>query len=186
MNHVQEYTPAGEFELGSDGRNYIIKKYNGRRQCVVIPPVINGRKVAKIGTYAFNRRETVGFLDTRDISTVETVIIPDTVTEIDAYAFYLCEKLHTVIAHPNISEIGEFAFCGCENLKIMDFGVGETVPNAVTFPRSLKKLQPDSIAVNAFCDTCLFAEVSIHRRTRVPKWNSHMFDNGCCLFYYDD
>jgi hypothetical protein len=50
-----------------------------------------------------------------------TVIIPDTVTELGAFAFQNCAKLQSIELHGGIGGIGAWAFAGCvslENLRL--------------------------------------------------------------------
>ncbi len=50
-------------------------------------------------------------------SSVTQVIIPNSVTYIDEYAFYLCWDLTSVSIGSGVRTIGDFAFCFCENLR---------------------------------------------------------------------
>ena len=54
--------------------------------------------------------------------------IPDSVYEIERYAFWGCDNLETVSLSANLSEIPEFAFSNCENLS------------EITVPLSVRKI----------------------------------------------
>ena len=184
------YTPESEFELLADGEGYMIKNYIGKRNVVVIPPEIRGRKVTKIGARAFNREESQGFFRPLvDVSTIEKVVIPTSVNTICEYAFKKCTKLHTVIAHSEITVIEDYAFEDCVGLKVLDFGMGDTVSGQVKFPKGLLKLGTESLQSDY---RCLFKEVLMSRKT---KWKKGLFTNSsgdafnpnsCAVFYYDD
>ena len=47
---------------------------------------------------------------------IETLIIPDTITSINAYAFYGCSSFTSVIIPQNITSVGAAAFCTCSGL----------------------------------------------------------------------
>ena len=55
------------------------------------------------------------------------VIIPNSVTVIDYYAFYCCSNLTSVIIPNSVNSIGSSAFYGCSNL------INITIPNSVIF-----------------------------------------------------
>lgn len=180
-----EYTPESEFELASDGENYIIKNYIGSRRVIRIPPVIRGRKVVAIGGAAFsrtwNKQRGFGIFATyyaEDYSTVECVHIPETITKIGRYAFAYCEKLHTVIAHQGIEEIAECAFADCTNLKQISFEEKNMLPGIVRFPPYLV-----SLGKLAFIRTAL-KEVILYPKTDWDKTKENRtFDSSCLIFY---
>lgn len=188
----EEYTPESEFELLADGENYVISNYTGNRKVVVIPPKIRGRKVIAIDHHAFSQSEFSGFLKLTDKSTIERVVIPDSVTQIGEYAFFNCRNLHTVIAHSRIKTIDKCAFCGCKNLEILDFGSENVMLGHVKFPKELERLGDHSFAVSTFNPACIFKEVTISKKTEWFKKDT-LFTTGwvafddstCALFYYD-
>ena len=57
---------------------------------------------------------------------IEELIIPDSVTEIQSYAFAYCTDLTRVVINNNVTSIGESAFKGCANLLEMEIGSGVT------------------------------------------------------------
>lgn len=177
------FTPENEFELNSLGECYVIRKYLGSRTVVSIPPYIRGRRVVMVGPCAFGGPTLV-----QGNTTIETVIIPETVTGIGNRAFTGCFNLHTLIAHNRIEEIGESAFWGCDKLQTLDFGMGSTRPGHVTFPPSLKRIGPAAFnkAVSLTSATYL-KEIMLSRRTVVQNMlGGKTFDpRVCAVFYYD-
>ena len=130
----------------------MITAYHGTETAVAVPKELGGRKVTKIGSWAFNECESP-----------ESISIPDSVLEIGANPFGHCTGLKEIIvspAHPSlevkdgmlismpdsrlvsvfprertacdvpegIREIGDAAFCICRNLK------------SVGIPRSVKRI----------------------------------------------
>lgn len=75
--------PSRDFTF--DATTGTIKKYNGNDTVVVIPPTISSWPVTKIGEDAF-----------QDNTTITSVTIPDSVTEIGANAFAGCTNLTIV------------------------------------------------------------------------------------------
>ena len=93
-------TPASSFSYYiSNGKEVHITKYNGSDANVVIPAYIEGKPVVKLVSSSF-------FGNT----TLESVTIPETVTDIDGVVFKDCVNLKTVNATDNIQSIGISAF----------------------------------------------------------------------------
>ncbi len=181
----EQYTPESEFELGNIGEDYFIRKYIGKRSVVSIPPVIRGRKVVAIGQRAFGKNGYTSFL-----STIKTVIIPDTVRRIEASAFFLCGKLETVIAHKDIEFIGAYAFWECKKLQTMDFGMGNCGNKVVKFPKNLKEIGSNAFLAarkGGFENGCVLREVTLSRNTKVknPLGSRTFSPKHCAIFYYD-
>ena len=85
---------------------------------IIIPSTINGKTVTKIGGFGY--------------SDVKQIIIPDTVTEIAAYAF-VGSNLESVYIPDSVTIIGESAFAFCSNLANVNIGNGVTVIDTATF-----------------------------------------------------
>ena len=78
--------------------------------------------VSRIGNYAFNG------------SNITSLIIPESVTEIEWSAFGGCEYLETVDIRANIGTIPEWAFGSCRNLK------------SITIPSSVQRIESCAFA----------------------------------------
>ena len=72
---------------------------------LVIPEKINGLPVTSISKEAF-----------KDLSTVENIILPDTIEVIDAYAFSGCSSIKSFDMPKNLQVIGDYAFSGMDGL----------------------------------------------------------------------
>lgn len=94
------------FNTERNGQEISITGYNGfNDRTIIIPSIINGIEVTKIGNKAFENM------------TCEHVIIPDSVTSIGACAFSNCVKLESVVIGSGVLSIGFRAFAECESLK---------------------------------------------------------------------
>ncbi|MGN1123196.1 MAG: S8 family serine peptidase [Eubacterium sp.] len=74
------------------------------QKVIEVPETINGVEVQEIGKWCFAGNKSV-----------ETIILPDTVKQIDYYAFTNCPNLKTVIA-PGVDTCGMYAFYDCKSL----------------------------------------------------------------------
>ena len=102
--------------------SYVLNDYNGVGGVVTIPTDMN---IWYIGEEAF-----------KDNDNIKKIIIPSSVIEIRARAFYNCTALEEVyfvsdekqpIADADLSIIYESAFYGCTNLKKIDFSNVKTI-----------------------------------------------------------
>lgn len=132
------------FEYGDFNYMYLddgtveIQAYRGDNPDLVFPEEIDGKKVSTIG----------GFITSRS-KVVESIVIPDSVTEIKASAFSSlktltsvkfsknitklprnvfnnCISLETIVIPDNVTMIDERAFASCKSLKNV------TIPDSVT------------------------------------------------------
>ena len=90
--------------------NGVITGYEGNLKQIVIPQNINGVTVSSIGESAFEGN-----------ATIESIMIPDGITEIGLYAFYNCSKLQSVTIGKSLKKIGDGAFENCTALKTIAF-----------------------------------------------------------------
>lgn len=51
------------------------------------------------------------------------VVVPDSITEINNYAFYNCDSIKSIRIPKNVTSIGEYVFYDCNNLKYFDVSV---------------------------------------------------------------
>ena len=115
-----------------------ITGYSGSAENIVIPAQIDGKSVTRIGNNAFEK------------SSAKEIVIPDSVTDIEQYAFEGCTSLSDITLPDSLTSIGlsafesctaltdialpdsltyidGFAFANCTSLKTV------TVPASVTF-----------------------------------------------------
>ena len=105
-NSISEANPATDFEYGFSREGGIsIREYIGSDKTVVIPSKIDGQAVTMIAGGAF-----VG-------TSIESLVIPDSVKFVVARAFYGCDQLKTVDFGDGIIEIQEEAFRECTALE---------------------------------------------------------------------
>ncbi|MBQ6153225.1 MAG: leucine-rich repeat protein [Ruminococcus sp.] len=94
--------------------NIEITSYNGCDSSVSIPSQIDGYPVTSIGSDSFYHSLLL-----------ESVTIPDSVTEIHNYAFAECPSLKNVTIPDSVTTIDYYAFGGCPSLKTV------TIPASV-------------------------------------------------------
>jgi len=101
----------GDWQYTLDGSNAVITGYLGNAADITVPDTVGGYTVTEIGENAFWG------------SSIETVSFPDTLTNIDQYAFKGCESLYEVTLPAGIQGIGQYAFYDCTSLDEI------TIPN---------------------------------------------------------
>lgn len=121
---------------------------------VTIPMLLDGRPVISIG----GGRTDNGVILWNSRNNVTSVIIPNTVTSINDYAFYNCPGLTSVTIPDSVTSIGVRSFYYCTNLASV------TIPSSVT-----------SIGDGAFYN-CL-SLTSINIPSPVTSISSEMFYN---------
>ncbi len=100
------HTTADGFVFYCDGDNVILVSYDGNKKQLDLPESYNGMPYS-IGAYAFA------------YATIESINIPNSVTEIDYSAFYKCLSLKEVnfASESRLERIGDQAFSRCSALE---------------------------------------------------------------------
>lgn len=105
------------YEVMKDGNINILGydkaeiRYNlGEEKSLTIPKELDGKKVTRISSHKTKSVATSYFHGLKEI------IIPDTVTYIDSYAFNYCLELENVVIPDSVTYIGQFAFADCDSL----------------------------------------------------------------------
>lgn len=109
-----------------NSKELMLTRYYGKGGKVEIPAEFQGYKISIIGHSVFNARD------------VEEVVIPDSVTEIQDYAFSGNKKLKSVTLSKNLKVLGINAFFNCQALQ------------SIELPATLKEM-----GSYAFCATGL-------------------------------
>ena len=122
-----------------DGKS-VIKKYIGATGVtVVVPKSLGGYPVVAIGEYAFagcnilnielpEGIESINY-GAFESSSLISITIPSTVTDIGESAFAYCEDLISLDVSKSQTDVGQNAFIGCDNLT--DVSAGD---NKITLP----------------------------------------------------
>lgn len=131
---------SGDFtyKLNDDG-SAIITRYSGSAAALTIPSSLDGHTVKQIGSYAFGKN-----------TTLTSVSIPETVTELEYSAFTGCTSLTAVTIPSGLTKAGSpgsGAFSGCSALTTVQFGSGLTsIPEALFEGTGLKTVTlPESV-----------------------------------------
>ncbi len=157
MSTVMAASPASDFEYDtySDGTCYITN-YIGTSKDVVIPSYIGSYKVIGFDSEVFENAHLIESVTLPDTMTelqmyafagwenLKKVTLPDTIKVIEEEAFGGCTSLTTINLPEGLEEIGEYAFIECVSLK------------NVIFPKSLRV-----IGGNAFYNCDSIEEVNI-------------------------
>lgn len=114
---------VGEYEITvyDDTRSVEILDYSGTATELEIPAELDGYPVTCIASCAFARAN-----DYTTYSTLTSIVIPDSVTEIGSKAFFNQTALKSIVLPANLTVLGEDAFRGCSALTSI------TIPQGVT------------------------------------------------------
>lgn len=100
------------FTLSDDGESYSVSGAYCKESNVFIPSIYNKKPVTCISSGAF-------WCST----TLETIELPDTITEIKGSAFYFCTSLKSIKIPEGVSVIEGNAFSGCESLTSIEIPI---------------------------------------------------------------
>ena len=110
------------FTENEDG-TYSVTDLANSMETEFIPKTHNGKPVTSVG----------GFLASY---VLKNIIIPDSVTSIEKYAFYSCSDLTSATIGGSVKSIGEEAFWGCTSLTDITFEGTVTEWNNITFGKN--------------------------------------------------
>ncbi len=156
-----------------------ITGYGGSGTELAIPGEIDGKKVTKIGDYAFSEcgslvsvnmpdgLSEIGSFAFSGCGSLASIKIPGSVSVIGQTAFARCTSLKNLEIPGSVSDIGYTVFAGCSGLESIVFGEGvERIGdqafancsslNNVTMPESLTE-----IIGNSFCECSSLESVKI-------------------------
>lgn len=104
MTYQDEYG-RWTYEVESDGSVKILKCKTEKKN-VVIPAVIDGMPVKKLGQHLFQNNDTI-----------TGVVILHGIVEIEKMVFFHCDKLEYVEIPTSVTTIGDKAFSKCDTMK---------------------------------------------------------------------
>lgn len=134
---VEVPTQKGTLYASISEEEATIIGYSGEDEEIIIPDTVRGKPVKRIGNSAFEGGETV-----------QSIVLPDTVTEIGDRAFYK-KSLNKIRLSVNLSSIGVYAFRQSglheielpDSLKVIKRGAFFNTPLAsVTIPSGIEKI----------------------------------------------
>ena len=111
-------TPGVVYDISADGTYAEVIDYTGNAINVKIASEYNSLPVTKIYTGAFSG------------TSIQSIVIPNSVTAIGGEAFKSCANLTTVVIPDSVTSISYNCFSSCSNLKSV------TIPNSVTYIES--------------------------------------------------
>lgn len=115
---------SGDWEYYEQDGAAVINAYLGSDSSVTVPGQLDGKRVSKLGSYAFFN------------SNIENIIIPSNVGEIGWWTFYGCQSLSSVSLVGGLSSIGCGAFMNCPKLL------------KISLPGTVCKIESDAFAVS--------------------------------------
>lgn len=92
---------------------------------IVIPDQIEGKPVTVIGDFAFFDYFKVLSV-TVPTSKLQQITIPNSVTQIDQYAFYQAKNLKSLELPSSVRTVGKYAFASCTNMETLTIDVDES------------------------------------------------------------
>lgn len=106
ISPVQGKLSEYDLEVLKDS-SIIIKKFLGFDTSeMVVPNIIDGKKIYGIGQKAYNHCQAM-----------KNLTVSDGIRFIDEYAIYYCPNLKNVVLPESIDRIARGAFCGCSSLE---------------------------------------------------------------------
>ena len=171
---AQKANPPSDFEydLNKEGTGVIIEKYKGKATDVIIPSVIEDFPVVTLGNQAFLE------------SSIVSVVIPDSVTELYGGCFANCKSLQKVTLPKNLVYIAQECFACCSSLKEITLpeGLKEIYRGAFEYSGLESISIPNSVLVigsNAFRECKNLETVNIGNGVQVIEYNA--FSNCSAL-----
>jgi len=114
---------------------------------------------------------------------LETIVLPNTVTEIGYYAFHSCTKLKSVTGINNVTLLDGFTFTSCESLEIIDLGKKLQEIGGVTFAhcKNLTSISIPGTVIHigevAFWNCSKLKEVILEAGTDILEFEVGFSDN---------
>lgn len=117
-----DYTDGLNFELSEDGTYYTLQNLGSavKEKDIIVPAEYNGKPVKKIGKWAFMPHLDYTYQFCPGVifnAALETVYLPDSVTEIEEEAFYYCINLKEIRLSENLETISHNSFEECLSLQ---------------------------------------------------------------------
>lgn len=100
---LTEEQASGIWETDGKGT---ITKYLGKDSLVEIPTCIGNETIYRIGRYSMN-----------DLTFIEEITIPNSITTIETHAFARCTSLNKITIPNSVKNIDSYVFYGCTSLE---------------------------------------------------------------------
>ena len=179
-NYIRPETDPGLFATTElDNGTLAVTGYTGNETDIVIPADIDGKRVDKIGDYAFYYCESltsvvipkgvtaIGKGAFQGCNGLTSITIPDGVIIIDDDAFAACRRLPYIRIPKGVTNIHKGLFSGCSSLKSVSLPEGinciseQMFFNCVSLAELLIPKGVTSIGGNAFLNCASLTEITI-------------------------
>ena len=151
---------------------------------LLVPSIIEGKPVTKIGDFAFSRcRALTSIMIPNSVSSIEAfafsdcsklteINIPNGVTYINLSTFMGCRSLENITIPNSVTHIGSSAFMGCTSLKKITIPISSTwiSDKAFNFCKSLLEIKFLGDAPNVGEDVFNDSSPIIYRKPEANGW----------------
>lgn len=155
---VIENTGGGQFSYIPYKNGVSIKRYRGTAAKAEVPAYIDEKPVIAIERKAF-----------LSCKTIREIKLPDTITEIDDWAFAHAEQLRTITIPEHELTRGKELFLGCLRLKEIRVGVSENF-SELGLGRML------AMAVTVLHDYFLFDPTDVGSDAWMKRWDTKLLE----------
>lgn len=158
---IAEYVSYYTYSLNSDGESYAITFFDSTKcsdKNLVIPSAYNGLPITSIRGFAGSSIESavvpesvtsIGDGAFKKCAKLTSINIPEAVTSIKQNAFRDCTSLSSVEL-PNGVYVGDYAFSYCTSLESIDVKEGSICANAFEYCYSLKSARISDVSNRSF------------------------------------
>ena len=168
-------TPGVIYDVSADGTYAVVVAYSGSSAKVRIADTYEGLPVTTIYDNAF-----------KNVYTITSVIIPDSVTTIGDHAFYWCSNLTSVVIGNSVTTIGDSAFSECSKLTsiVIPDSVTTIGGSAFSYCSDLTSVViPDSVTtIGGLAFSYCFSLTSVVIPDSITNFGSNVFYNAQVQF----
>ena len=162
------------YKLESNGE-ITITGYTGKESNIIVPSEIDGKKVTRIGDYAFNRDDNDDYTGV----SLRSVVLPEGIYSIGEAAFSNCIFLESITLPKGLISMGDFENC----IRLQYITIPDSVTSMGSFA-SCRKLKSITFPRGITCIEGSIFEGCINLESiKIPKSVKEIQDDA---FYFDE